>query len=94
MQSVMNPGGMQGLMQAANQEDGMQRLAIMLAMMVLGSYQVYGCQAREAQEVSEVLPIIIPGLVSRGHGQRKDRGGVSGDGLSHGRLDETEGTSL
>jgi hypothetical protein len=47
MQPVRNQGGMKGLLQPAVQAEGMQRLAVMLALMVLGSPQVYRCHTRE-----------------------------------------------
>jgi hypothetical protein len=48
MHPAANQREMQGLMQSVMQMDGMQRLAMMMAMMVLGSPQVYKCQAKEA----------------------------------------------
>jgi hypothetical protein len=35
--------------------DGMQRMAMLMAMLVLGSPQIYGCRAYEVQEVVEAL---------------------------------------
>jgi hypothetical protein len=47
MQLVRNQRGMKGLLQPAVQAEGMQRLAVMLALMVMVSPQVYGCHTRE-----------------------------------------------
>jgi hypothetical protein len=54
-QPFMDPRGLPGLMHPAIQVDRMQRLAIMMAMMVLGAPQVYGCCTSEASCVPRAL---------------------------------------
>jgi hypothetical protein len=41
---------MQILAQPVMRMDGMQRMAMMMTMLVLGSPQIYGCRAHEVQE--------------------------------------------
>jgi hypothetical protein len=43
------------LAQPVMRMDGMQRMAMMMALLVLGSPQIYGCRAHEVQEVVEAL---------------------------------------
>jgi hypothetical protein len=45
----------QRLAQPVMRMDGMQRMAMMMAMLVLGSPQIYGCRALEVQEFVEAL---------------------------------------
>jgi hypothetical protein len=64
------PGRNAGTTAPAVQAEGMQRLAVMLAMMVLGSPQVYGCQIQGAQGVSRTIPSLYldtcPGVTPSG----------------------------
>jgi hypothetical protein len=64
-----NPGGMPGLLQPPGPMDPMQRLALMMAMMVLGMPQVHSCHATTGHEMSwggsglepRICPLIATG---------------------------------
>ena len=57
-----------GLMQPTMQVDGMQRLAIMLVMMILGAPQIYGCHTKGASGIPGALSLpyldACPGVTS------------------------------
>jgi hypothetical protein len=93
MQPAANQREMQGLMQPVMQMEGMQRLAMMTAIMVLGSPQVYECQAKEAQGVRRALPLQYLDMcpVPRTVGQFRRSLGID---LSHEQLGKDKGNAL
>jgi hypothetical protein len=65
-----NPEGMPGLLQPPGPIDPMQRLALMMAVMVLGMPQVYSCNIATGREMSRGMgmsePRICPPVGTRG----------------------------
>jgi hypothetical protein len=55
-----NPGGMPGLLQPPGPMDPMQRLALMMAVMVLGMPQVHSCHATTGHEMSWGRSVVEP----------------------------------